>query len=40
LGLQYDGTGKPYRSATRLDTPVNPEPAIADLRGDEPDMNL
>jgi hypothetical protein len=41
LGLQYDGTGKIYRSAALLDAPrINPETAVADPRGDEPQMNL
>jgi len=40
LGLQYDETKKLCRTAAHVDVEINPEAVIADLRGDELEMNL
>jgi hypothetical protein len=40
LGLQYDRTKMLCRSAARQMAEINFEPAVADRRGDELEMNL
>jgi hypothetical protein len=40
LGLQCDRSKMLCRTATHLETEVNIEPGVVDLRGDETKMNL